>query len=667
MILKIFFVFLLCISFLNANKDFYFSFIDSNGNQISEETKQTINDGFDILENINVLMKHDKIDEAFTLIQDLKATNKLKILNSDILIVYADLVLKKKSKRLLLDVSSELEKAINSSQINQSDLANAYMLLVDLKIETNKINDAKYFAQNLAQNFDDELTKTYGKISLAKVLKYQKDYNRSISYLFEILATTKDKNIATIVSDELFDLYVITNQRTKAVDLIKGVLRTNMDYYLDDSYIANKKINQLLQAKMPEFASEILIELLNTTTNDEQIESYKFKLANTYMQMYDRTNYYLEKAKELYKDVASDYENGIYTNSALMYLDEINMRQGFISPNDISSKYEDSESMQQKALMQELLNDKKDKKYANILRTQAVYKNISNEIAKRFGYQSLDDIFSEIDFEIIKDSIFEGECTKLEDILKNSNDITFKKLVEDETLKSNFFECLLENPNDKAFYQLKDIFNLSKDAEIYLFLEKMALSLNKLDEALDFSTKVEMVNNKRILAKEFITRYELTKALNNQNLLDKFFIYTKYNPDFIDKSQNSPSLIDFYHDYYLHLMGQNEEKQAFDILEKLYLKQKEFKAYVYSPFVNMELARVEKDKENYQKALDYLLDALENSRRILSNDEVKIYYDILTLYDSLGQKSKKNEYLKKCKDVEDVEDSFYKKMCDEMK
>lgn len=665
--MKIFFVFLLLFSFLNANKDFYFSFIDSNGNQISEETKQTINDGFDILENIRVLIKHDKIDDAFTLIQDLKATNKLKILNSDILILYADLVLKKNSKRLLIDVTNELENAINSSQINQSDLANAYMLLVDLKLEINKINDAKYFAQNLEQNFDDQLTKTYGKIALAKVLKQQKEYNKSISYLFDVLATTKDKNIATIVSDELFDLYVLTDQRTKAIDLIKGVLRTNMDYYLDDSYIANKKINQLLKAKMPEFASEILLELLNTTTNDEQIESYKFKLANTYMQMYDRTNYYLEKAKELYKDITSDYENGIYTNSALMYLDEINMRQGFISPNDISTKYEDSESMQQKALMQELLNDKKDKKYANILRTQAVYKNISNEIAKRFAYESLDEIFSEIDFEIIKDSINQGECTKLEDILKNSNDITFKKLIEDESLKYNFFECLLENPNDKAFYQLKDIFNLSKDANIYLFLEKMALSLNKLDDALDFSTKVEMVNNKDVLAKEFITRYELTKALENQNLLEKFFIYTKYNPDFINKSQNSPSLIDFYHDYYLHLMGKNEEKQAFDILEKLYLKQKEFKAYVYSPFVNMELARVEKENKNYQKALEYLLDALENSRRISPNDEVKIYYDILTLYDNLGQKNKKSEYLKKCKEVVNTSDSFYKKMCDEMK
>ena len=114
-------------------------------------------------------------------------------------------------------------------------------------------------------------------------------------------------------------------------------------------------------------------------------------------------------------------------------------------------------------------------------------------------------------------------------------------------------------------------------------------------------------------------------------------------------------------------MGKNEEKQAFDILEKLYLKQKEFKAYVYSPFVNMELARVEKENKNYQKALEYLLDALENSRRISPNDEVKIYYDILTLYDNLGQKNKKSEYLKKCKEVENTQDSFYKKMCDEMK
>lgn len=68
---------------------------------------------------------------------------------------------------------------------------------------------------------------------------------------------------------------------------------------------------------MPEYAAEILIELLNTTTKEEQIESYKYKLANTYMRMYDKTNYYLEKAKELYKEIINDYENGLYSKVLL--------------------------------------------------------------------------------------------------------------------------------------------------------------------------------------------------------------------------------------------------------------------------------------------------------------------------------------------------------------
>lgn len=47
---------------------------------------------------------------------------------------------------------------------------------------------------------------------------------------------------------------------------------------------------------MPEYAAEILIELLNTTTKEEQIEDYKYKLANTYMRMYDKTNYLKQKS-----------------------------------------------------------------------------------------------------------------------------------------------------------------------------------------------------------------------------------------------------------------------------------------------------------------------------------------------------------------------------------
>lgn len=122
------------------------------------------------------------------------------------MLLYSELALRKQTKRFIIDAANELEAAINSSKINQYDLAKAYVILVELKLEINKIEDAKYFANRIIDNFDDELTKTYGKISLAKVYKYQKDYAKATKYLYEILSTTKDKTVATVVADELFDV-----------------------------------------------------------------------------------------------------------------------------------------------------------------------------------------------------------------------------------------------------------------------------------------------------------------------------------------------------------------------------------------------------------------------------------------------------------------------------
>ena len=60
------------INFLYAKKDFYYGFIDSNGEQISEQKKQAITDGFDMIQNIRNLSKEDKIDEAYKQIKNLK-------------------------------------------------------------------------------------------------------------------------------------------------------------------------------------------------------------------------------------------------------------------------------------------------------------------------------------------------------------------------------------------------------------------------------------------------------------------------------------------------------------------------------------------------------------------------------------------------------------------
>ncbi len=658
---------ILLINILYAKKDFYYSFIDSNGEQISEERKQSISDGFDILQNARNLAKDDKIDEAYTQIKDFKEKNKIKVLSSDIMILYAELALKKQTKRLILEASTDLEVAINSSLINQYDLPKAYSLLVELKLEINKIEDAKYFSQIIIDNFDDELTKTYGKISLAKVYKRQKDYTKAIKYLYEILTVTKDKTVATLVADELFDVYVLDGKLDKANELISQVLKNNIEFYANDSYLANRKINRLIKAGMPEHASEILRELLNRTTKDDVIEDFKYKLANTYMLMYDKTNYYLEKAKELYKDIISDYSQGIHTKNSKMYIDEILMRQGFLNPSVVAAKYQDVEAMQQKALLQELINDRNDKKYELIMKSEKVYKKVSNEIVNRFGYENMDEIFDEVNIELIKDYLAQGKCSEISDALKTARSKTLEKLIEDESVKYNFFECLVESPYERAYLQIKDTFNKTRDANIYLYLERMAFSLDLMEEALDFSSKVEMVNDDKILAKEFIYRYQISKSKNEPNIMEKFFLYATANKEYIKSNESNPIIIDFYHDYYLFLLKNDDKKLANEILLKLYNKQKEVKAFIYSPFVESELARLSKQSSNIQESINYLLESLENTRKIKPNDAVKTYYDILTLYDELGNKAKKDEYLLKCKEVKQTQDSLYKKMCDEMK
>ena len=114
--MKLLIILFLLSSFLEARKDFYYGFINSSGNQISEKRKQEIADGFEIINHARKISKEGKIDEAFSQIEAFKRINKINVLESDLIIVYGELALKKKSKRIILQASKELEAAINDQR-----------------------------------------------------------------------------------------------------------------------------------------------------------------------------------------------------------------------------------------------------------------------------------------------------------------------------------------------------------------------------------------------------------------------------------------------------------------------------------------------------------------------------------------------------------------------
>lgn len=250
--------------------------------------------------------------------------------------------------------------------------------------------------------------------------------------------------------------------------------------------------------------------------------------------------------------------------------------------------------------------------------------------------------------------------------LKTSRKETLELLIQDEEDKYKFFECLIEVPYERGYELLKETFNSSRDGLLYLYLERMALALDLVDEALDFSAKVEMVNDKEVLEKEFLHRFLVFSAKKDSLAMEKFFYYASRNKEFIEKNSKNPIIIDFYYQYYLYLLGKEQNDEAKEILFKLHEKQNELNAFVYSPFIDLELSKLEKDKNNFNLATEYLINSLKKARSIKPNDLVKVYYELIKLYDMQNLITLKDEYINKCKSVENTQDSLYKQMCDKM-
>jgi hypothetical protein len=177
------------------------------------------------------------------------------------------------------------------------------------------------------------------------------------------------------------------------------------------------------------------------------------------------------------------------------------------------------------------------------------------------------------------------------------------------------------------------------------------------------SLKVEMLNDKEILKKEFLYKFLILSQKGDKYLLERFFQNTLNNPDLIQSNIENPLIIDFYYRYYFYLLDKELKKEAYEILTKFYNKQVEFKARVYSPFVEMELAKYESEKKNYQKALEFLDEGFLKSRYIRKDMLVQLYYEKAKIYKATEEKKSMDEFVKKCVEVEGLQDNLYQQMC----
>ncbi len=661
---KILLICYICISTLYG-KDFYYGFIDEDKSQISEFRKKKILAGNYQLSVIQRLVREGQIEDAYKKISKFKDKNKLKILNSSITLVYADILYKKGNTKFAREAVALLEKGINSSKIKREDLLEAYKLLVVLSLKINKPKDAKYYANSIAKIFDDPISQAFSKITLAQINIHKRQYRKAIKTLYTILVKTNNIDVATVVADELYDAYILSGEDKKAYELAGKVLKRNIKYYANDSFLALKKVDKLIEADMPNFAIDILKMLLENAVEYESVNRFKFRLANTYMRLAGNDIKYMVLAKELYKDLMAQKEKTPYYEQIKIDIDEILMREGKIEPSKVAEKYPRSESMEQKVLLQELLNLNKYKDYEAIQRMKNIYNKISNSVTLRFGYDNITQVFDVINADMIAFYLTNGKCVELSQVLHIVRDEALNVLIENNTSREQLFDCLTEIPDERSYTMAKQTFDSSKDGDLYLSLEKIALLLDKVDDAYSFVQKIDMINDDKIKEQEFLYRFLVYGKLNNATSMEQFFRYTLRHPEYIDQNTENPLIIDFYYQYYLYLKKYNKIKESQVILNKLNDVQREMGAFIYSPFVELELVKEAKLDDKNELALKYLEFALSNKRKISDNELANIYYEMVKVYELLEKKARYLNTIEKCKALKNA-DNMYKTMCDRL-
>jgi tetratricopeptide (TPR) repeat protein len=670
-----FFLLLLFVSTLYGKKDFYYNFINPDLTQISQIEKRKIVGASDKLKEIRRYIKEGQLDVALKNIIMFRNSNKIEMLDSQAVLLQSEILYKLNTVPKAVEANELLESAINNSEISQDDLLEAYRLLVLIKISLNKTEEAEYYAKAIENSFDDPLSKVYGKVALSQIHVKRRDYRKAIKILRQELINTTSLEVATIIADELYDAYILNDQKDEAYDLAQKVLNRNIDYYANDSYKALKKVDKLADADMSEFAIEILKKLIENSIQSDSIDNFRFKLADVYMKIAGFQKEYLPKAKAIYEDLIQEKKNSSYRKRAKMYLDEIIMREGKFEPAMMAAKYSDSETMQYKAMMQELLNAIEDEKFEQIIRMKKIYQGIFPSIVKRFGYESIEQIYNIVNSKMIEYYLQTNQCKQLNVVIKDISDDVLLLLIKDTKTIDKLFGCMIEIPDERSYSVAKNVYGNAKNNRIYFYLEKVALLLNKYDDAKAFSQKLDMFSDASVLSDEFLYRFLIYANEDNSQAMQNYFAYARANPEFIINNKNNPLIIDFYHQYYLYLLKEKEENEAISILKELYKKQNEMKARVYSPFVEIELAKYAKLDDNYDEALEYLQyglnikrlkDGKSIDRKIKGEDLAHIYYEIAKIYEFQGKQNRYKDAIKKCQRLENI-DSFYKKMCDKMK
>jgi predicted negative regulator of RcsB-dependent stress response len=637
---------------LFSSDEYFYDYVDNTGSQLSIGEKRQFFQDYDKLNIISELISLGNYKEALKKARELRQDTSNVLIMSKAILLEHKAVYKNHSLKDMIKNIKNLKKDIDAANIAEPDLHEAYLLYIDYMITLKKLKKAKEYAKKIIETYSFSLYQEFGFIYLAKIHIEEGHINQAQHILNKVLRNTNNVKIASIAASIQFDIFIKQNKHEKAKNMIKNVVKYNLDFFVNNPNLANEKIYTLIKYEMYDVAIDICKVLLKHNKNHKMIPSYLYSLAKAELLIQN-----LKDAKEHFITIIHNYKDSRYVKKAKISLDEILLREGKLKPESLLSRYKDSASMRQKIMLQELINLKKDGQYELILRQMAIYTKISQTIIKQFGYEDLDEILNDVKQKLVIKYLDNQQCIELTEFLTKNNTL-FEQLIDQENLENKFLDCFAIAKYDVGFDYLNNKYKNTNNPDLLYKLEKSAIILGKYLEALKLSFKLENIATKELRQKEIVDRFIIINNLTTLKAKSDFFNYIRSNIWVIESNTN-PMMIDILYQYY-HFLEKQSSNDSYDILVRLYNLQKELNIYVYSPFVDIELATVEYEAKNYTKAKDIMED-IELKNTTKAKKVHRYHYLKAKIYDKLNMNIEYIQSINSC--VNAKGDSMWKELC----
>jgi hypothetical protein len=643
--------FLLLINIFAA-QDYVYDFLDSEGDQLNLEEQrvfQTQYDGLKIIKENIILGDYKKAkDSALKLIQQ----TKNKLIKSKTFLLYYTAVFEEQKIITIIKEERKFKKNIENSSILEPDLHAAYLLYTDYLIRLRKFKDATKYASKVMNTYNKPEQKEYGMIYISKIYLAQNKIRFAQNVLNKVLRYTENIEIASLATGIQFDILIKNEEFEKAKDMIRNIVKYNIEFFANNPTLANQKIETLALHEMHDLVIHLAKILLKKNKNKKIIPSYLFKLADAQI-----VTMQFEEAKKNLKKIIHDYRESDYAIKAKEAMDEILLREGQIKPESLIERYRDSESMQQKILLKELQNQIDAKEYNAALKLEKIYKKIFPNILKRFSMPPMEDIMKNIRALVAKKYLLDNKCSKTITFLKD-NEGVFDVLVKQNNMEEKLLTCLSKNDYTHGFNYLNDKFKLSKDPYTIYLLEKSAIQIKAYKDAMKLSKKIQSFGTKKLRKKEIIDRFIIMNNLKEAVVKDNFFNYID-NQKWLIENNKDPIMVDVLYQYY-QFLEKYKYKGSFKILNDLYKMQNESNIFVYSPFVDIEIATYYYENKQYKKALK-ILESAKVKKTTKKKKVHRFYYLKAKVYNKLNRKIEYIQSIYECVNIDG--DSMWKQLC----